>query len=101
MENERPVADIIFEDVLVEKVRSYSYLYCVSSNKYKDVARNDSSWHIIAQEISQLGVECTAEACKTKWRYLRDNYVKKSVNIILARVGMAPRPSKSGCTSRN
>ncbi len=76
MESQAQVT-ILFKDVLIEKVRLFSHLYMTSSNKHKDVVRNESSWSSIAASINEMGWQCSADSCKVKWHYQRDNYIKK------------------------
>ncbi|XP_038854096.1 zinc finger protein 585A-like [Salvelinus namaycush] len=63
--------DAIFEEKLIEEVRRYNNLYNTSLKDYKDFTITSNSWKEIAQT---LRVE--EQICRTKWKKLRDRYVR-------------------------
>ncbi|KAK6325324.1 hypothetical protein J4Q44_G00046660 [Coregonus suidteri] len=63
--------DACFEEKLIEEVRRYTNLYNTSLKDYKDFTMTNNSWKEIAQT---LRVE--EQICRTKWKNLRDRYVR-------------------------
>ncbi|XP_038835833.1 zinc finger and SCAN domain-containing protein 2-like isoform X2 [Salvelinus namaycush] len=63
--------DASFEEKLIEEVRRYNNLYNTSLKDYKDFTITSNSWKEIAQT---LRVE--EQICRTKWKKLRDRYVR-------------------------
>ncbi|CDQ78715.1 unnamed protein product [Oncorhynchus mykiss] len=63
--------DASFEEKLIEEVRRYNHLYNTSLKDYKDFTITSNSWKEIAQT---LRVE--EQVCRTKWKKLRDRYVR-------------------------
>ncbi|XP_063218580.1 uncharacterized protein LOC134528844 [Bacillus rossius redtenbacheri] len=61
---------------LIEQVRKFVYWHDTSHKLYKNVVKKAEAWNVNAEE---LGI--TSDAAKTKWKSLRDNYMryKKSV----------------------
>ena len=48
----------------------------LSPKKFKDVERANNSWKEIASTIQSVGVTASDDACKKKWKYLRDSYAR-------------------------
>ncbi|XP_064165316.1 delta-aminolevulinic acid dehydratase isoform X1 [Anguilla rostrata] len=63
--------DARFEERLCEEIRRYPHLYNSSLTKYKDSRTALNSWREIAQTLGR-----DEDACRQKWKYLRDRYVK-------------------------
>ncbi|XP_049804692.1 transcription factor Adf-1-like [Schistocerca nitens] len=56
---------------LIEEVRQYNFLYDTRDPDYKNILKKAEAWRDIAAKLDQ-----NAETLKTKWRNLRDAYVK-------------------------
>lgn len=61
-----------FDDVLIAEVEKYSHLYDITSKNYRDAKMAELSWISIAETCGRSPKEC-----KDRWRYLRDQYVKR------------------------
>ena len=66
----------MFEELLIEEVHKYEHLWKVKSKYFKDVERANNSWKEIASTIQSVGVTASDDACKKKWKYLRDSYAR-------------------------
>ena len=66
----------LFEELLIEEVHKYEHLWKVKSNNFKDMERANISWKEIASTIQSMGVTASDNACKKKWKYLRDSYAR-------------------------
>ncbi|XP_044198911.1 zinc finger protein 345-like isoform X2 [Thunnus albacares] len=60
-----------FEERLCEEIRRYPHLYNSSLKEYKDSQLLLNSWREIAQTLGR-----DETACRQKWKYLRDRYVR-------------------------
>ncbi|KAM4526274.1 uncharacterized protein V3H82_000658 isoform 1-T2 [Fundulus diaphanus] len=78
---------VVDEERLIVQVENNSILYDAAHPFYKDNNRKDITWAEIA---TMLGG--TAEQCKTKWRALRDSFVK------CRKKGTLPSGSTGGTT---
>ncbi|XP_035998120.1 uncharacterized protein LOC105939494 isoform X3 [Fundulus heteroclitus] len=78
---------VVDEERLIVQVENNSILYDAAHPFYKDNNRKDITWAEIA---TMLGG--TAEQCKTKWRALRDSFVK------CRKKGTLPSGSAGGTT---
>lgn len=63
--------DASLEEKVIEEVRRYNNLYNTSLKDYKDFTMTNNSWKEIAKT---LRVE--EQICRTKWKKLRDRYVR-------------------------
>lgn len=61
-----------FEEILINEIRSYEHLWKVVSTKHKDLQRCENSWEEISRKLKQ-----EKETCKSKWKYLRDTFIRK------------------------
>lgn len=66
------MAGVDFDDVLIREVQKYSHLYDITSKNYRDSRMSEISWMSIAETCGRSSKEC-----KDRWRYLRDQYVKR------------------------
>ena len=66
----------LFEELLIEEVHKYEHLWKAKSKNFKDVERTNNSWKEIASTIQSVGVTASDDACKKKWKYLRDSYAR-------------------------
>ena len=60
------------EQIIIEAVSHYPYLWSIKDPVYRDQKAKDAAWTEVA---SRAGV--TVDECKTKWKYLRDRYVRE------------------------
>ncbi|XP_071447819.1 uncharacterized protein [Hetaerina americana] len=61
------------EEMIVAEIRdNYSFLYNVRDRKYRNREERDKAW----AEIAGI-VELDAKSCKTRWRSIRDRYLKE------------------------
>lgn len=58
---------------LVELVKPHPFLYNVQDPSRKNILARESTWELIARELSK-----PVEECKKRWRALRDGYMKTS-----------------------
>jgi len=77
----------LFEELLIEELRKYEHLWVVKSNKFKDTERANNSWKEISRTLSSVGIEKDETACKKKWKYLRDHYMRLRARDREARSG--------------
>ncbi|XP_022605323.1 zinc finger protein 676-like isoform X2 [Seriola dumerili] len=63
--------DSCFEERLCEEIRRYPQLYDSSLKQYRDNQITLNSWREIAHTLGRDEI-----ACRQKWKYLRDRYVK-------------------------
>lgn len=63
--------DACFEKRLCEEIRRFPHLYNSSLKEYKDTLMVLNSWREVAQTVGR-----DENACRQKWKYLRDRYVK-------------------------
>ncbi|TMW46002.1 hypothetical protein DOY81_008919 [Sarcophaga bullata] len=57
---------------LIEAVKNQEILYNKRSLLYRNKNKRASAWNAISMELN-----LPEDVCKTRWRYLRDKYVKK------------------------
>ena len=60
------------EQNIIEVVSHYPCLWSIKDPVYRDQKAKDVAWTEVA---SKAGV--TVDECKTKWKYLRDRYVRE------------------------
>ncbi|XP_023273737.1 zinc finger protein 2-like isoform X3 [Seriola lalandi dorsalis] len=63
--------DSCFEERLCKEIRRYPQLYDSSLKQYRDSQITLNSWREIAHTLGRDEI-----ACRQKWKYLRDRYVK-------------------------
>ena len=78
----------LFEELLIEEVHKYEHLWKIKSNNFKDVERASNSWKEIAATLRSLSIATTDEACKKKWKYLRDAYSRLKREKVFRKVVM-------------
>ncbi|KAJ8734660.1 hypothetical protein PYW08_013910 [Mythimna loreyi] len=61
----------MFDDDLIENVKKYPILYRHKGKDYKNMIRKGNCWIKIGEVLNK-----TPEECKSKWRNIRDNYMK-------------------------
>ncbi len=64
--------DTKFEERLIEEVRRYAHLSTVTTTNSQDLQRCENSWEEISKNIMKEKAKC-----KSKWKYLRDTYIRK------------------------
>ncbi|XP_075328922.1 uncharacterized protein LOC142387995 isoform X3 [Odontesthes bonariensis] len=62
---------LTYNEGLIAEVEQHTILYDTTHPFYKDNARKERTWHLIAGVV---GVD--ADTCKTKWKGLRDTFVR-------------------------
>uniref|UniRef100_A0A6P7GL85 Uncharacterized protein LOC114339527 n=1 Tax=Diabrotica virgifera virgifera TaxID=50390 RepID=A0A6P7GL85_DIAVI len=60
------------EELLIESVREYPFLYDASDSSYHDNKKRDNAWVQISENFDQW----TADDCRKKWISLRDSFRK-------------------------
>ncbi|XP_046387270.1 daf-12-interacting protein 1-like [Ischnura elegans] len=74
------------EEVILSEVRdNYPFLYNIRDRKYRIKEERDRAW----EEIASI-VDLDVKSCKTRWRSVRDRYLKER------RRGPPPDPTKRG-----
>ncbi|XP_030747129.1 uncharacterized protein LOC115875764 [Sitophilus oryzae] len=58
-------------EIFIETVRSYVFLYDTTHEHYKNMLKKSEAWNEIAKTLNM-----TAESAKQKWKNLRDSYVR-------------------------
>ncbi|XP_054706578.1 uncharacterized protein LOC129216388 [Uloborus diversus] len=66
------MAEFVDEERLIELIRANPVIYTVSKKSFKDVQLKENCWNEISATLS-----VPTEACKQKWRYLRDYYTRR------------------------
>jgi len=61
-----------FDELLMNEVRKYSFLWNKDEKYYKDWRYKDGTWETIAKNLNS-----TSQTCKAKWKNLRDTFVKQ------------------------
>ncbi|XP_067653354.1 transcription factor Adf-1-like [Haliotis asinina] len=61
----------INEELLITEVQKHPCLYDIDSRHYKDTEMANNAWTAISQAC-----ETTAAECKSRWKSLRDRYVR-------------------------
>lgn len=59
--------------LLIELVQQYCFLYDKTRKDFKDVQKKQNAWQEIAETLN-----CEVEEVKTRWRTLRERYVRES-----------------------
>ncbi|VDP05677.1 unnamed protein product [Soboliphyme baturini] len=81
------VQDTMDNERLIAAVAAYPELYDTSLNPYRDGQRKDSIWNMIACNMKHSSAEC-----KTRWKNLRDSFVKILRSGGVTKRGIAKRP---------
>nr|XP_015827085.2 uncharacterized protein LOC107393322 [Nothobranchius furzeri] len=78
-------------EVFITEVQNHTVLYDTSHAFYKDNARKEKAWSEVAAVLG-----CTANDCKTRWRQLRDSFVrhKKKTSLPGSSAGASQRDWK-------
>ncbi|XP_039287151.1 uncharacterized protein LOC111047334 isoform X2 [Nilaparvata lugens] len=71
------------DELLIECVRKYEFLYNLQHPKYMDVTKKDVAWKDIEDQMKQPG-----PACKQRWQNLRDSY-RRALNKRKVKTGQA------------
>lgn len=74
------------DDDLIEQVKKYPVLYRDKRKHYKNIIKKGNCWIQIAAALNK-----TPEECKSKWRNIRDSYLKNQKKKL---AGDAPSNSK-------
>ncbi|CAH0699179.1 unnamed protein product [Spodoptera exigua] len=74
------------DDDLIEQVKKYPVLYRDKRKNYKNIIKKGNCWIQIAAALNK-----TPEECKSKWRNIRDSYLKNQKKKL---AGDAPSYSK-------
>ncbi|XP_017467326.1 PREDICTED: transcription factor Adf-1-like [Rhagoletis zephyria] len=76
-------------EILIEQIKQNDCLFNLSHREYKNVHKKMEIWESVAQSLN-----LSADACRKRWKGLRDTYKKRKRSELLASGSGAPNPVK-------
>ncbi|XP_017467947.1 PREDICTED: uncharacterized protein LOC108360246 [Rhagoletis zephyria] len=76
-------------EILIEQIKQNDCLFNLSHREYKNVHKKMEIWESVAQSSN-----LSADACRKRWKELRDAYKKRKRSELLASGNGAPNPVK-------